>query len=66
MERSNLASKSVVMDAGTVARVGYRALMKNKRVVIAGLKNRMFAFMSTRLLPRTLVLNLVTALNKNR
>jgi short-subunit dehydrogenase len=33
----------MTMDAETVARVGYRGLMKNKRVVIPGLVNKMYA-----------------------
>jgi short-subunit dehydrogenase len=43
-----------IMDAATVAEIGYRALMEGRRVVIAGLGNKMQIF-SARFLPRRMV-----------
>jgi hypothetical protein len=40
MEDSKLFSGKV-MDAQTVARIGYRGLMTNKTVVIPGLRNKL-------------------------
>ncbi len=43
-----------MMDAGKAAQIGYKALMKGKRIVISGWQNRLIAYVS-RLLPRKLV-----------
>lgn len=43
-----------VMDAALVAEIGYRALMRGKRVVVAGFLNKVSAF-SVRFSPRSLV-----------
>lgn len=55
MEESGLLSGKMlsVMDSKTVAQIGYRALMKNKTLVIPGFINKVVAF-STRLGPRKL------------
>jgi short-subunit dehydrogenase len=42
------------MEAGKVARIAYRAMIKGKRVVIPGLQNRIQVF-AIRFLPRALV-----------
>jgi short-subunit dehydrogenase len=42
------------MDAATVARDGYRALMKGKPLVISGIRNRLL-MESLRISPRRLV-----------
>lgn len=47
-----------VMDARTVAEIGYRALMKGRRVVIAGIDNRLQMFL-TRFAPRKMVAKIV-------
>src|SRR5574337_717426 len=49
--------RSLVMKPEQAARTGYRALMKGKRVVIAGLPNKLLVF-SLRFTPRWLVLTL--------
>lgn len=55
METSPLVSGNLpVMGAAEVARIGYRALMKGKTLVVPGFVNRMLAF-SVRLGPRKLV-----------
>jgi len=51
-----------VMSAEEVAKIGYKALQKNKSsVVITGLRNKLFAF-SVRFLPRKLVTKIVASL----
>jgi hypothetical protein len=45
--------RGFVMDAGLVAEIGYRALMKGKRVAVAGFLNKVGAF-SVRFSPRGL------------
>jgi len=57
MEKS-LIFKLGAMDAGTVARAGYRGFRRGKVLVIPGLKNRLGAF-SVRLGPRAVVRKLV-------
>ncbi|MFD2673691.1 SDR family NAD(P)-dependent oxidoreductase [Marinicrinis sediminis] len=61
-ERANLQGsgllKSGVMDARTVARIGYDGTMRGKRVVIPGWRNRMLA-QSVRFMPRKLVTTIV-------
>lgn len=64
-ERTGLAGAKQIennnmMDAETVAKIGYRALMEGKTVAIPGLKNRILAEM-VRFTPR----NLVTKIVKN-
>jgi len=51
MKDSKLAHVQL-MDAATVARWGYRALMRGQRVTIPGTKNQVFAF-APRFLPRS-------------
>ena len=48
------------MTASEVAEIGYRALMKGKRVVVPGFRNKLMMFM-TRFTPR----NMVTAMSEN-
>lgn len=66
MEDSNLVSGNLpVMDAAGVARVGYRAMMKGKTLVIPGMTNRLLAF-SVRLGPRKLVTAIARHLQERR
>ena len=51
---SRLITYSGMMQAGTVAQVGFNALMKNKAVVVPGFVNKLLAF-GTRLFPRSAV-----------
>lgn len=64
MEASKLFDRGV-MDARTVAAIGYRGLMANKTVIIPGLKNRLLVF-SVRLVPRGLVPHLVRMIQGTR
>ncbi len=47
-----------LMDAATVAHIGYRGLMRNHTVVIPGLKHRLLTF-AVRLTPRNVVTRIV-------
>ena len=51
METSRLFKRGLVMDAATVARIGYRACLAGKPLVVPGALNRVGAF-ATRLVPR--------------
>lgn len=66
MQHSRLASSFFIMDAGTVARIGYDAMRARKRTVIAGWKNHVLAFVTSRLAPKSLLLGTIATLNKNR
>lgn len=55
-ERDRLASE--FMEAGVVARIGYRGLLAGKAVVIPGLRNRLIALL-VKLIPRRLATRLV-------
>ena len=57
--------KSGLMSSAEVARIGYRALMKGKTVVIPGLRNRSFAF-STRLVTRSFTAQMVRILQERK
>jgi short-subunit dehydrogenase len=61
-EDSRLFRSGSVMDARSVAELGYAGLMAGKRVVVAGLSNRLTVF-STRLAPRTLLAKITARLN---
>ena len=61
MEQSKLVSGKKIMDAETVAIIGYHGLMKNERVVIPGLKNQLLA-LSIRFTPRNMVTQIVRSM----
>jgi len=61
MQNSGLVKGKKIMDARTVAEVGYRALMAGKPVVIPGLKNQLLA-QSIRVSPRRVVTKIVRAM----
>ena len=67
MEKSELISGKLlsVMDSESVARYGYRALMKGKTLAIPGFMNKAVAF-STRLAPRKLVTQIARKLQENK
>jgi short-subunit dehydrogenase len=60
MERSRLVSGRM-MDARTVAEIGYQGLQKNRPIIIPGFGNKMLAF-SVRLTPRGVVRRIVRRL----
>jgi short-subunit dehydrogenase len=57
MEESRLV-RGPMMDAGSVAHIGYSGLMRNKSIIIPGLVNKIGVF-SVRLMPRRLVTGIV-------
>lgn len=61
MEDSRLIKNSKLPTAASVATVGYNALMNKKVVVVAGIKNKLFAQL-TRLVPRRLATRFVMKL----
>jgi uncharacterized protein len=63
MEESKLVSGKRIMDAKTVAEIGYRGLMKGETVVIPGLKNKLLA-LSVRFTPRNLVTTIVRSMQE--
>jgi len=63
MQESGLVKGKKIMDARTVAEVGYRALMAGKRVVIPGVKNKLLA-QSIRVSPRSMVTKIVRGLQE--
>ncbi len=58
MEESKLVSGRQIMDAVTVARVGYRAMQAGQAVVIPGWQNRLIA-LAPRFTPRAVMARLV-------
>ena len=51
-ERAGMKSSRsdfVMMDAGVVAELGYRGLMRGKRVVIPGVLNKIMSFLAKRM-----------------
>ncbi|QLE40330.1 SDR family oxidoreductase [Nostoc sp. C052] len=68
MENSKIANVKRMMDTATVAKIGYRSLMKNKTVVVPGMRNKILSE-SVRFTPRNLVTKVVRSmheLKKNR
>lgn len=58
MEDSGLVKGRKVMDARSVAEIGYRGLMSGRTIVIPGFRNRILAE-SVRFMPRAVVTNVV-------
>jgi short-subunit dehydrogenase len=58
MEASKLVQGRQLMSAAEVARIGYRALLAGRRVVVPGIMNKLMAS-STRFLPRSTVTSAV-------
>jgi short-subunit dehydrogenase len=65
MQDSGLLQGPLLMDAETVARIGYAGMIKGKRVVIPGLGNRLLA-LGPRIAPRRLVTWAVRAIQAPR
>lgn len=62
MEDSRLVSGKI-MDAKTVARIGYRGLMAGKTVVIPGLRNKVLVE-AIRVTPRKMVTRVVRTMQE--
>ncbi|MBD2593628.1 short-chain dehydrogenase [Nostoc sp. MBR 210] len=65
MEDSKLVSGQKIMDAETVAKIGYDALFDNKTVVVPGLKNKLLSE-SVRFTPRKLVTKIVRSMQESK
>jgi len=63
MGKSGLVKNMRMMDAATVAELGYRGLMRGQTVVITGWMNKLLAF-STRFVPRTLTAKIARKLQQ--
>jgi short-subunit dehydrogenase len=60
--QSSKLFRGPAMDAASVARIGYRAMMASKPEVIAGMRNRLMIF-GTRFAPRTMLAKITRGLN---
>ena len=65
MEGSQLLRAGLMMDAATVARIGYEGMLRGKTIVIPGLKNRLIV-QAVRLSPRGLVTRMVRRIMERR
>ncbi|BDI16414.1 hypothetical protein ANSO36C_22160 [Nostoc cf. commune SO-36] len=65
MADSKLLKGKRMMDARTVAEVGFRALMKGQTIVIPGLLNAILA-KSVRFVPRNLVTKIVRNMQEDK
>ena len=54
-----------IMDAASVARIGYDGLMHGRPVIIPGFRNRLLAF-AVRLMPRSVVMRVVRRMQETR
>ncbi len=64
MKESKLFTGSI-MDADTVAEIGYKGLMQGKRVVIPGFNNKFMAFLS-KVSPNSIVMQIIYNMQKKR
>ncbi len=65
MEDSKLVSGQKIMDAATVAKIGYRGLLDGKTVVVPGVKNKLLTE-TVRFTPRKLVTKLVRSMQESK
>jgi uncharacterized protein len=65
MEDSKLVSGQKIMDAETVAKIGYRGLMDGKTVIIPGVKNKLLVE-SVRFTPRKMVTKIVKNMQQSK
>ncbi len=63
--RDSLMMEAEMMDAATVARLGYRGLMRGQSVIIPGRRNRGFALL-TRLLPAAKLAQIIRRAQEKR
>lgn len=63
MLKTKLFKNGIVMDAKTVAKIGYKGLMKGKRVIITGFINKLMVC-SVKFAPRALLLKVVRMLQE--
>jgi len=63
MLKTKLFKNGIVMDAKTVAKIGYKGLMRGKRVIITGFVNKLLVA-SVKFVPRALLLKVVRMLQE--
>lgn len=62
---SKLVNSNMRMEAGPVARIGYKGLMRGKRLIIPGMKNKMFV-QAVRFLPRQMITAIIRRVQDKR
>ena len=65
VETAPAFQSGMVMESMPVARIGYRAMMRGKRVVITGIQNKLMVAAS-RLVPRRVLISVVKKMNESR
>ena len=65
IENTRLFGRGMTMDAATVARIGYRAMMDGKTTVIAGFQNRLLREL-TRIVPRSFAASVVRFIQERK
>lgn len=64
MERSNLVADKTILDAASVAKTGYTAMLRGRRVVIPGWQGKLFVF-AERFASRRFVTRMVRRMQKS-
>lgn len=62
---SKLVSNNLLMDVETVARIAYKGLMHNKRLIIPGMRNKMLVQL-LRFLPRKTITGIIRKVQESR
>jgi short-subunit dehydrogenase len=62
---SKLVNSNMRMEAEPVARIGYKGLMRGKRLIIPGMKNKMFV-QAVRFLPRQMITAIIRRVQDKR
>jgi uncharacterized protein len=65
MTPSKLVNSNVMMDVETVARIGFRGLMRRKRLIIPGMRNKLLV-QAQRFLPRRLITAFIRKVQETR
>lgn len=65
MTASKLINTNMAMDVVPVARIGYKGLMRGKRLIIPGVRNKMFV-QAVRFMPRKLITAIVRRVQDGR
>ena len=65
MSASTLINSNMAMDVVPVARIGYKGLMRGKRLIIPGMKNKVFV-QAVRFMPRKLITAIIRRVQDKR
>ena len=63
ISNTKIANVPWIMNADEVAKIGFAGLMKEKKIVIPGLMNKLLAFI-VKFIPRSIVLLIMCSLNR--